>query len=391
MAERALAEVRHFVAGNFADFDRHGATFDFGQIENFVDQGEQVVARTVDGLGVALLLFVEVARLVVGQHLREDEQRIERGAQLVAHVGQKLALVFGGEGQLLRLLFQGNASVFHLGVLVLDLGFLLAEELGLFLQFLVGLLQLLLLLFELLLGGLKALGGFLQFGVLFLQLALLALQFLRQRLGLFQQLLGAGVGLDRIDDNTQALHQLVEKRQVGPTEALEARQLDDGLDLALEDDRQHREIQRLALAQTGTDLDVVGRDIGEQDALPLQQTLADQPLARAELSAEVLAVAEGVAGHQPQEGILPVRLPIIDVEDTMLRIDQRGEVRERHLADGLQIALPLELFGEIGEVGLQPVLLGILVGGGLEIFNHLVDVVLEQGHLARRLDGDGPA
>ena len=51
--------------------------------------------------------FVGQVRLrVVGEQLREDEQRVERRAQLVAHVREELALVLRAERELLRLLLE---------------------------------------------------------------------------------------------------------------------------------------------------------------------------------------------------------------------------------------------------------------------------------------------
>ena len=56
------------------------------------------------------------------------------------HVGEKLRLVLGGEGQLGGLLFHGTAGFLDLAVLPLHLGVLLGELLGLLGQLLVGLL-----------------------------------------------------------------------------------------------------------------------------------------------------------------------------------------------------------------------------------------------------------
>ena len=74
----------------------------------------------------------------------------------------------------------------------------------------------------------------------------------------------------------------------------------------------------------------------------------------------------------------------------MLGRDDRGQLGEDELGDGHQVALALEHAGELGQVGLEPVLLGVLLGGVLEVADHLVDVVLERGHLALGLDGDRP-
>ena len=55
---------------------------------------------------------------------------------------------------------------------------------------------------------------------------------------------------------------------------------------------------------------------------------------------------------------------------------------------GLEVLLPLHHAREPGEVGLQPVLLGVLLGRLLQVDDHLVDVVFERGDLALRFDGD---
>ena len=78
------------------------AGLDLRQIENVIDEREQVVAGAKNGLGELHLLLVEVARLVVGEQLRQDERGVERRAQLVAHVGEELGLVLIGAGELRR-------------------------------------------------------------------------------------------------------------------------------------------------------------------------------------------------------------------------------------------------------------------------------------------------
>ena len=68
------------------------ARLELREIEDVVDQRQQVVARGRDGLGELHLLGGQVAVLVVGQELGQDQRRVEWRAQLVAHVGEKLAL-----------------------------------------------------------------------------------------------------------------------------------------------------------------------------------------------------------------------------------------------------------------------------------------------------------
>ena len=75
-------------------------------------------------------LVGEVAGGVFGELLAEDEDRIERRAQLVRHVRQELGLVFRGERQLGGLFLERVAGLLDLGVLALDLGVLLGEQLA---------------------------------------------------------------------------------------------------------------------------------------------------------------------------------------------------------------------------------------------------------------------
>ena len=63
-------------------------------------------ARRVDRLRELDLLLVQVAVRVVGEQLREDQQRVERRAQLVRHVREELALVLRRERELLGLLLE---------------------------------------------------------------------------------------------------------------------------------------------------------------------------------------------------------------------------------------------------------------------------------------------
>jgi hypothetical protein len=98
----------------------------------------------------------------------------------VRHVGEELGLVLRRERELLGLFLERLARLLDLLVLALDLLVLVREQPRLLLQLLVGLLQLL----------------------------LAALQLLGERLRLRQQVLGARVRLDRVDDDADRLGQL---------------------------------------------------------------------------------------------------------------------------------------------------------------------------------------
>src|SRR5262249_37742065 len=152
---------------------------------------------------------------------------------------------------------------------------------------------------------------------------------------LLEQLLGARAGRDGVEHDADRLGELVEEGEVDVAEAIERGELDDRLDLALEDDRQHDDVDGLGLAEAGADTDVIAGHLAEEDPLLLEDALADEALADAELVGEVLALAVGVAGEQPQHAAVGV---VHQIEDALLRRDKRGELLEDELADRLEVA-----------------------------------------------------
>ena len=131
---------------------------------------------------------------------------------------------------------------------------------------------------------------------------------------------------------------------------------------------------------------IIRRDVGDQDALLFERTLAHQAFAGVEFIRQILALVVGIAAQQFHD-----RLAVIagvHVKDALLGFDQRSQFRKDHLRDRLHIALALQHPGEAGQVGFQPVLLSVFLGGVLEIQNHLVDVVFQRGHLALGFHGD---
>ena len=117
--------------------------------------------------------------------------------------------------------------------------------------------------------------------------------------------LGERVGLDRVEHEPDALGELIQERLVGRAERRERRQLDHGAHRALEQDRQHDDVERRRLAETGVDPDVVAGHVGEQDPLLLQRALADEALAETEVVREVLALLVAVSGLVPSTGSPP--------------------------------------------------------------------------------------
>ena len=247
--------------------------------------------------GVRLLLGV--LREQVGQ----DEQAVQRGPQLVRHVGEELRLVLRRQRELLGLLLELLLGQLDLPVLALDLGVLLGEQPGLLLELLVGLLQLLLLLLQELLGRLEAIAPAARAG--------------RWSSGAppaGSAAPGSATASCFSSSSVRMLASIVFRtmpmlsvswsRKVRWTslKRLEGGQLDDGLDLPLEEHREHDDVGGGGLAQPGVDLDVVVGDVGQQDALLLERALPDQPLALAESVGDVLALAVCVAGQQLQAG-----------------------------------------------------------------------------------------
>ena len=93
----------------------------------------------------------------------------------------------------------------------------------------------------------------------------------------------------------------------------------------------------------------------------------------------------GVAGEERQRRRQRhVALHLVD--RALLRVDQRRQLREQHPAHRDEVALALQHARELRQVGLQPVLLLVALGGAAQVVDHRVDVVLEIGDLAARLD-----
>ncbi len=198
LSEGSFDLIAHIAELHHAYIHAHGARLDLGQIQDVVDQRKEIGAGRIDGGGEINLLGRQVAVRIFRQQLGQDQQTVERRAQLVRHVGQELGLVLGRQSQLLGLFFQRLPGPVDLAILALDLGVLRRQQFGLFFQLLVGLLQLLALLLEQLFRSLQRASLLLQPLVGLGQLALLTLQLFCQRLRLLEQLFLPHPGLDRV-------------------------------------------------------------------------------------------------------------------------------------------------------------------------------------------------
>src|SRR5216683_1505103 len=93
----------------------------------------------------------------------------------------------------------------------------------------------------------------------------------------------------------------------------------------------------------------------------------------------------GIGRKQPQ---LRVVLVFDLVDHAHVSIHQRCQLGQQQPADRGKIALALKHVCKSGEVGLEPVLLGVDIGGEPQIANHRIDVVLELRHFASGVDLD---
>ena len=76
----------------------------------------------------SICFAVRLLLRVVGQQPGQQQQRVQRRTQLVAHVGQELRLVRDARRQLLRLLLQAEPGQLDLPVLRLDVALLLGQQ-----------------------------------------------------------------------------------------------------------------------------------------------------------------------------------------------------------------------------------------------------------------------
>ena len=172
-------------------------------------------------------------------------------------------------------------------------------------------------------------------------------------------------------------------------ERQERRELDDGFYFSLEQNRQYQDVARGRLAEAGRDPDVIIRDAGEKNWFLLERGLSDESFAEMEAAANVLALLVRVARDQLEDR--RVVLVRHDVERAVVGGDEWSELRHDELRHRLEILLPLHHVRELREVRLQPVLLGVLLRRGLQVRDHLIQVVLELVQLSLSLDRDLPA
>jgi len=71
-----------------------------------------------------------------------------------------------------------------------------------------------------------------------------------------------------------------------------------------------------------------------------------------------------------------------------LRVDQGRQFGQQQPGDAREVALPLQQAGELGKICLEPILLGVVLGGEPQVGNHRVDIVFKLRNFPARIDFD---
>ena len=292
MPERPSDRLEQVGGEDFLGVDRHRAGLDLGEIENVADEVQEVGAGAVDGAGEFDLLAREVAVRIVGELLSQDQDRVQRRAQLVAHIGQEFRLVLRGQRELGCLFLERAAGLLDFLVLALDLDVTFGELLRLLLELVVGLLQ---------------------FALLGLELAGKLLRLLEQAFGLHRR-------FDRIEHDADGVGELLQEGHLRGRERGERGELDHRLDLALEQHRQHHEVLRCDAEQRRVDRHHVGGNIGDHARAPVERALADQTVAERKHALIGIDAVAGIGGKQQE---LRIVLVLDLVDHAGMGVDQR--------------------------------------------------------------------
>ena len=317
---------------------------DLRQVQDVVDQRQQIVARRQDGGGVLDLLGRQVALFVVRQQFGQDQCRIQRRAQFMAHVGQKFALVLAGNFQVARFFGQGLLRHDQVGGLAF-------QFLRLFFQKGVAALQFALLNFHLRLRLLQHAALLLQLFVADAQFFLLRLQLFRLALRFFQQFLQARAVGGRADGAGHSFGRAFQQFDVGAVQRPEKPHLQHRVQFALQERRHHHQFGCHAAAGAGRNLQVAGRHAAHMHQRLVLRHLACQPLAGRNAGGR-LTVGQRKAAKTLQR---PVGLH--GVGGAHARIHELRQVRQRLLPQVVQAHVALQALAQAHQAALDPALL----------------------------------
>ena len=105
-AHAGIQLLEHLAHIQRLQLELHAPGLDLGQVEHVIDQLQQITAGLVHDVGMLDLFGAEVAEGVLFQLIAEDQNAVERRAQLMGHIGEKFRFIAVGQRQLLGLFAQ---------------------------------------------------------------------------------------------------------------------------------------------------------------------------------------------------------------------------------------------------------------------------------------------
>ena len=82
--------VQHVREGDLLGANLHAASFYLGEVEDFANERQQVTSGLVDDFGCTDLVIAKVLVFVGAEHLGEQQDAVQRSAQFMGDVGEKL-------------------------------------------------------------------------------------------------------------------------------------------------------------------------------------------------------------------------------------------------------------------------------------------------------------
>ncbi|NYH16697.1 hypothetical protein GGD41_003925 [Paraburkholderia bryophila] len=319
------------------EFDRDLTGFDLRQIENVVDQHQQIAIRRMNRFRIAHLLVAQIAGAVLLQQLGENQRTVQRRAQFVRHVGEKLGLVTAR-------LFEAFRVGREVVLCAQQIRLLPFETLRVFFELHVGLFEFGLLRFEPHLRFHQRAAALFEALVRDAQLFLLHLQLFVQLLRFGQRVLQPFAIQRGFDEVAQRVADQLHELLIAHGQLANKAQFDDAVHLPVVDDRHDEKIFWRALAGSRHDLHVVVRQVAQDQRAARGGRLPDQRFALFEIARAALFAfaAEPIRGDAAQRAVLPVT----NVERADDSVQILGEKVEHRAAHQLRGCLTDHLLGQ---------------------------------------------
>src|SRR5262249_54152017 len=150
------------------------------------------------------------------------------------------------------------------------------------------------------------------------------------------------------------------------------RKFNDRLYAIFEENRQNDNVSRDGLKETGSNRNSRAWQFANEQPFSLGSGLPHQAFSHAKLAVMSGTNVVRVGGQKDQLARI-VALHLVNY--ALLRIHKRRQFGKEHSTHRWEVPLALQHTCKPSEVGLQPVLFGIAIGGQAEVVDHRVDVV----------------